>query len=207
MIIKPMVRSNICLNSHPAGCAAVVMRQIEYARKQLTGEKSAGENSAVENRENSAAHTPKLVLVVGCSTGYGLASRIAAAFGYNAVTVGVSLEKPASDTKPGTPGYYNNLAFDREAGRQGLAAITLDGDAYSDETKARTIQAIREAAGKAGIPAKVDLIVYSLASPVRIDPKTGIMHRSVIKPIGGSFSGRSVDMMSGNIITASAEPA
>ena len=191
MIIKPMVRNNICINSHPAGCAAVVMRQIEYAKKHLAKEEGV----------------PRLVLVVGCSTGYGLSSRIAAAFGYGAATVGVSLEKPASQSKPGTPGFYNNLAFDREAHRLGLASITIDGDAFSDAGKDQALQAIQKAAKDAGIPPRADLVVYSLASPVRTDPKTGILYRSAIKPIGQSFSGRTVDMMSGNIFTASAEPA
>jgi len=195
MIIKPMVRNNICLNSHPAGCAAAVMRQIDYARNSFAGEKTHMEG------------TPRLVLVIGCSTGYGLASRIAAAFGYGAATVGISLEKPASETKPGTPGFYNNLAFDREARRAGLVSVSLDGDAFSDAMKARAAEAIRKAAAEANIPPKAELVIYSLASPVRTDPKTGIMHRSVIKPIGKSFSGKTVDMMSGNIITAAAEPA
>ena len=190
MVIKPMVRNNICLNSHPVGCATVVKRQIEYVRGQIAG-----------------GGGPKLALVVGCSTGYGLASRIAAAFGYGAVTVGISFEKAASETKPGTPGYYNNQAFDKEARSAGLVSISLDGDAYSDELKSRAVEAIRKAAAEAGIPPKVDLLIYSLASPVRIDPKTGIQYRSVIKPIGMSFSGKTVDMMSGVISDASAEPA
>ena len=192
MIIKPMVRNNICLNSHPAGCAAAVMRQIEYAKKIL---------------KPVSGVTPRLVLVIGCSTGYGLASRVCAAFGYGAATVGVSLEKPASQTKPGTPGYYNNLAFDREAKQAGLASISLDGDAFSDALKAQAAEAIRKAAAEAGIPAKADLVIYSLASPVRTDPKTGVMYKSVIKPIGQSFSGNTVDIMNGNISAASAEAA
>ena len=192
MIIKPMVRNNICLNSHPAGCAAVVKRQIEYVKGQIPGAQEG---------------TPRLALVIGCSTGYGLASRITAAFGYGAATVGISLEKPASDTKPGTPGYYNNLCFDREARKAGLVSITLDGDAFSDGVRAQAADAIRKAAAEAGLPAKVDLIIYSLASPVRTDPKTGTLYRSVIKPIGKSFSGNTVDMMSGKITVSTAEPA
>ena len=192
MIIKPMVRNNICINSHPAGCEAVVTRQIEYTRANIAG---TGEGY------------PKLVLVVGCSTGYGLASRIASAFGYGAATVGISLEKPASESKPGTPGYYNNLAFDKKAREAGLVSITLDGDAFSDEVKTRAAQAIRQAANEAGIAPKVDMVIYSLASPVRTDPKTGTLYKSVIKPIGKSFSGKTVDMMSGKFIEAGAEPA
>jgi len=202
MIIKPMVRNNICLNSHPTGCAAVVTRQIEYARTFLAGGKYPK-----EIRDNAGEGIPKLVLVIGCSTGYGLASRIAAAFGYGAATVGISLEKAASESKPGTPGYYNNMAFDREANRQGIVSVTLDGDAFSDEVKARAAEAIRNVSLKAGIPPKADLVIYSLASPVRTDPKTGIVYRSVIKPIGQKYSGKTVDMMSGNITVAQAEPA
>ena len=190
MIQKPMVRNNICLNSHPAGCAAAVMRQIEYARNHLSGERG-----------------PRLALVIGCSTGYGLSSRIAAAFGYGAATVGVSLEKPASQTKSGTPGFYNNLAFEREARLLGLASATIDGDAFSESVKKQTVEAIFKTAKQAGIPPKADLVIYSLASPVRLDPETGILHRSVIKPIGKSYSGKTVDIMSGNINTITADAA
>jgi enoyl-[acyl-carrier protein] reductase/trans-2-enoyl-CoA reductase (NAD+) len=202
MIIKPMVRNNICLNSHPAGCFAVVKRQIALAKKEIAGGKGPREAKAA-----APGGSPGLVLVVGCSTGYGLASRIAAGFGYGAATVGVSLEKPASDSKPGTPGHYNNLAFDKEAAAAGLPSITLNGDAFSDGVKAEAVGAIKRIAAAAGGPARVDLLVYSLASPVRTDPKTGIMHRSVIKPIGKSYSGRTVDMMSGKLSIAGAEPA
>ena len=191
MIIKPMVRNNICLNSHPAGCAAVVMRQIEYARRHLGRE----------------AGTPRLALVIGCSTGYGLASRIAAAFGYGAATVGVSLEKPGSESKPGTPGFYNNLAFDREARKQGIISTTINADAFSNDVKAQAAGAIRWAAAEAGIPPGADLIIYSLASPARTDPKTANQYRSVIKPIGQDFAGKTIDMNSGNIISAAVEAA
>ncbi|GHV96414.1 trans-2-enoyl-CoA reductase [NADH] [Spirochaetia bacterium] len=193
MIIKPMVRNNICLNSHPAGCAASVRRQIEYAKKTLAHEDNA--------------NAPKLVLVIGCSNGYGLASRIAAAFGYGSATVGVSREKAATENHTATPGFYNNLVFDKEAAKAGLVSKSLDGNAFSDEMKTETAQAIREAAAAAKLPAKIDLIVYSLASPVRTDPKTGVMYKSVIKPIGAPYSGRTLDMMSGTFITASAEAA
>jgi enoyl-[acyl-carrier protein] reductase/trans-2-enoyl-CoA reductase (NAD+) len=144
---------------------------------------------------------------VGCSTGYGLSSRAAAAFGYGAATVGVSFEKAGSAAKPGTPGWYNNLTFDSEAARAGLAAKTLDGDAFSAEVKAQAAAALREAAAAAGIPPRVDLVVYSLASPARKDPKTGITYRSVIKPIGRRYSGLTLDMMTGALTTAAAEPA
>ena len=193
MVIKPMVRNNICLNSHPAGCAAIVKKQIEYVKKEIKGDKKEGH--------------PRLALIIGCSTGYGLSSRIAAAFGYGAATVGVSFEKPASETKPGTPGYYNNQSFEREAQKAGLVSISLDVDAFSDELKSRTAEALKKAAKEAGHPTEVDLIIYSLASPVRTDPKTGVLYKSVIKPIGQNFSGKTIDMMSGNINTVTAEAA
>jgi enoyl-[acyl-carrier protein] reductase/trans-2-enoyl-CoA reductase (NAD+) len=192
MIIKPMVRNNICINSHPAGCAAAVRKQIQYAKKTLAGQ---------------GTEKPRLVLVIGCSTGYGLASRISAAFGYGAVTVGISFEKPASESKPGTPGWYNNLTFDRDAAKAGLVSKTLDGDAFSDAMKESAIAAVKEAAAEAGIPPLVDLVIYSLASPVRTDPKTGVMYRSVIKPTGSAYSGKTIDMMSAKFITTGADPA
>jgi enoyl-[acyl-carrier protein] reductase/trans-2-enoyl-CoA reductase (NAD+) len=192
VIIKPMVRNNICLNCHPAGCAATVREQIEYAKKALqpvTGAK------------------PRLALIIGCSNGYGLASRIAAAFGYGAVTVGISKEKAASENHTATPGFYNNLAFDCEAAKAGIISRTLDGNAFLGETKANTVLAVREAAEKAGISAKIDLIVYSLASPVRTDPRTGILYKSAIKPVGEPFSGLTLNIMNGSFNTTHAEPA
>ncbi|MDR2942995.1 MAG: trans-2-enoyl-CoA reductase family protein [Treponema sp.] len=192
MIIKPMVRNNICLNSHPTGCTVSVQRQIEYAKKNL---------SPVDYK------TPKLVLVIGCSNGYGLASRIAAAFGYGAVTVGLSKEKAASDKHTATPGYYNNEAFDREAAKAGLISKTLDGNAFLGETKAETAKVVRLAAEEAKIQPKIDLIVYSLASPVRTCPKTGILYKSAIKPVGEPFSGKTLNMMDGTFTVTSAEPA
>jgi len=191
MPIKPMIRNNICLNAHPEGCAANVRKQINYAKKNLSKTDSS----------------PKLALIVGCSNGYGLASRICAGFGYEAVTVGLSFENEPSEKRSGTPGFYNNKAFDIEAEKSGFVSITLNGDAYSDETKAATIEAVKKAAAKKGIPAKIDLFIYSLASPVRNDPKTGVMYKSVIKPIGGSFSGKTLNMMDGTFSTAQAEPA
>lgn len=202
MQIKPMIRNNICLNSHPKGCATMVRNQIAYVREHVAGGKSP-----LEARSAAAAGTPKLALVLGCSTGYGLASRIGVAFGYGAATVGVSFEKAGTATKPGTPGWYDNLAFDAEAAKAGLAAKTLDGDAFSNEMKAQVIAALKDVAAQGGIKPQVDLIVYSLASPVRTDPRDGIMYRSVIKPIGAAYSGKTMDMLTGKISIASAEPA
>jgi enoyl-[acyl-carrier protein] reductase/trans-2-enoyl-CoA reductase (NAD+) len=169
----------------------MVERQIEYARKNLS----------------KAGSVPKLVLVVGCSNGYGLASRICAAFGYGAVTVGLSFENEPSEKRSGTPGFYNNEAFDKEAGNSGLVSITLNGDAYSNEMKTKTAEAVKQAAAKAGIPAKIDLFIYSLASPVRTDPKDGVMYKSVIKPIGAAQSGRALSFMDGTFSDFSIEPA
>jgi enoyl-[acyl-carrier protein] reductase/trans-2-enoyl-CoA reductase (NAD+) len=152
-------------------------------------------------------NSPRLALVIGCSTGYGLASRIAAAFGCGAATVGVSLEKPATDSKPGTPGWYNNLCFDGLAAAAGLPAMTVSADAFSGETKAAVIRAVKDKALAAGLPAQLDLVVYSLASPVRTDPASGIMYKSVIKPIGAPYSGRTFDLASGKISELSVAPA
>jgi len=192
MIVKPKVRNNVCLNSHPGGCAVSVRRQIEYVKEAIGAEQSFG---------------PRLALIIGCSNGYGLASRIAAAFGYGALTIGLSKEKPASGRHTATPGHYNNLAFENEAKKAGLITRTLDGNAFMGEMKAQTAEAIREAAAEAGIQAKIDLIVYSLASPVRTDPKTGIQYKSAIKPVGESFSGLTLNMMNGSFQLAHAEAA
>jgi enoyl-[acyl-carrier protein] reductase/trans-2-enoyl-CoA reductase (NAD+) len=188
-----MIRNNICINCEPRGCEAALRQQIAYAKKTF----------APEERGRG----PRLALVVGGSTGYGLASRVCAAFGYGAATVSLSFEKAPSGTKCGTPGCYNNRAFDAAAAAEGLAAITLDGDAFSDEAKALAAEALQEAAAKAGVPPVVDLFVYSLASPVRRDPETGVLYRSVIKPTGARFEGRTVDMMTGRISRAGVEPA
>ncbi len=160
MIIKPKVRGFICTNSHPEGCAANVREQIEYTKQQGT-----------------VAGGPKNVLVLGCSTGYGLASRITAAFGSGANTLGVCFEKPPSERKTGSAGYYNTAAFHDAAQAEGLYAESINGDAFSDEVKQQVIEQIKRGMGK------VDLVVYSLAAPRRTDPKTGEVYNSVLKPI------------------------
>jgi len=176
MLIKPMVRGSICLNAHPLGCVRETERQIEYiARRRPTYEDLRG---------------PKSVLVVGCSTGYGLATRIGATFGFRAATVGVSYEKEPTEGSTGTPGWYDNRAFDAAATAEGLPSITLNGDAFSSAMKERAIAAARE------LGVKFDLVVYSLASPVRTDPATGELYRSVIKPVGESYRGLTVDPFS-----------
>lgn len=184
MVIQPKFRNNIFLNSHPVGCAAEVRRQIDFVRSK--GSRSGG---------------PKKVLVVGSSTGYGLAARIVAAFGYGAETYGVAFEKEGEAKRPGTAGWYNTVAFEREAKSTGLACESINADAFSNEVKARTVDLL----GKT--PGKVDLVVYSLASPVRTDPATGVMYKSVLKPIGKGYHAQSVDMMSGEIKEFAVEPA
>lgn len=187
---KPMVRSNICLNAHPQGCKQAVVNQIEYTKEQKTKiEKLPGKHRPLKN-----------VLVLGCSNGYGLASRITAAFAYGAATIGVSFEKAGTEKKFGTPGWYNNLAFDQAAQNENIFSYTIDGDAFSDEVKNQVIE-------KAKVEnIKFDLVVYSLASPVRTDPVTKELYRSVIKPIGKDFTGTTFDTMTGEIkqITATA---
>ncbi|MDR2659174.1 MAG: trans-2-enoyl-CoA reductase family protein [Spirochaetaceae bacterium] len=194
MVIKPMVRSNICINSHPLGCEKAVENQIAYVKKQFGGKKPD--------------NAPRLVLVIGCSTGYGLASRIVSAFGCGAATVGVSFEKPATTSKPGTPGWYNNQCFDAEAAAAGLCSKTLNADAFSNETKAAVVEAVKETAKAAGLPSpQIDLVIYSLASPVRTDPSNGVTYKSVIKPVGKTYSGKTFDIITGKITEISVEPA
>ena len=192
-VIKPMIRSNICINAHPVGCARDTEHQIDFAIAQKA---SKGIKSAKEG-----GYAPKNVLVLGCSTGYGLASRITAAFEYGADTIGVSFEKEPTTTKGGTPGWYNNKAFDRAAAKAGLKSTTFNMDAFSDECR----QAVIDEAKKWGI--KFDLIIYSLASPVRTDPDTKVMYRSVIKPVGKAYGGWAIDMMTEKLNTLEAQPA
>jgi enoyl-[acyl-carrier protein] reductase/trans-2-enoyl-CoA reductase (NAD+) len=192
MAVKPMIRSNICLNAYPEGCEKAARDQIAYVKKTFGGRAEGG---------------PKQALVIGCSTGYGLASRIAAGFGYGAATVGVSFEKAPTESRPGTPGYYNNAEYDRNAVAEGLESVTLDGDAFSREMKDRVVAAVKEAAARANKRPEIDLVVYSLASPVRTDPSTGVMHKSVIKPIGQKYAGRTFDLVSGAINEVAVEPA
>ncbi len=184
MIIEPRMRGFICLTAHPVGAAQSVKNQIEYV-------KSHGE----------IANGPKKVLVVGASTGFGLASRITAAFGSNAATVGVFFEKEPAEGKTATPGWYNSAAFETEAHAAGLYAKSINGDAFSNEVKQQTIDIIKSDLGQ------VDLVVYSLASPVRQHPVTGVLHRSVLKPIGGVFSNKTVDFHTGKVSEVTIQPA
>ncbi|GHE31919.1 enoyl-ACP reductase FabV [Sphingobacterium griseoflavum] len=183
MIIQPRVRGFICLTSHPEGTAEHVKQQIDYVKSK--GEIKDG---------------PKKVLVIGASTGFGLASRITAAFGSQAATIGVFFEKPAAPGKPGTAGWYNSAAFEQQATEAGLYAKSINGDAFSDEVKKQAIELIKKDLGQ------VDLVVYSLASPRRTHPKTGVAHASVLKPIGQPFTNKTVDFHSGVISDISIQP-
>ena len=183
MIIEPRMRGFICLTAHPDGCAQSVKNQIAYV-------KSKGHING-----------PKRVLVIGASTGFGLASRITSAFGSDAATIGVFFEKEPSEGKTATPGWYNSAAFENEATKAGLYAKSINGDAFSNDIKKQTIELIKADLGQ------IDLIIYSLASPVRMHPNTGILHRSVLKPIGNTFTNKTVDFHTGNVTQVSIEPA
>lgn len=177
------MRGFICLTSHPKGCEQNVKNQIEYI-------KSKGKING-----------PKRVLVIGASTGFGLASRITSAFGADASTIGVFFEKPPSEGKTASPGWYNSAAFEQEAHKEGLYAKSINGDAFSKEVKQQTIDMIKADLGQ------VDQIIYSLASPVRMHPVTGVLHRSTLKPIGGTFTNKTVDFHTGKVSDVSIEPA
>lgn len=181
----PVVRSNICLNTHPVGCAAFVRRQIDQVRHHAP----------------IPGNTPRTALIIGASTGYGLASRIEAGFACGSDTIGVSFERAPDGHKSGTPGWYNNRAFERAAAEARLRAVTIEADAFADETKKQVVEALR-AWGR-----KVDLIVYSLASPVRVDPVDGVSYRSAIKPIGAPYSGTTVDAVTARLSQVTVEPA
>lgn len=183
MIIEPRMRGFICLTAHPEGCAQSVRNQISYVKSKGTIEGA------------------KKVLVIGASTGFGLASRITAAFGSNAATIGVFFEKEPAEGKTATPGWYNSAAFEQEAQKAGLYAKSINGDAFSNEVKQKTIDIIKADLGQ------VDMVIYSLASPVRMHPVTGVLHRSVLKPIGSTFTNKTVDFHTGNVTQVSIEPA
>ncbi|MBW5800904.1 enoyl-ACP reductase FabV [Halomonas elongata] len=185
MIIKPKVRGFICTTTHPVGCEKNVLEQIEATRARGL-DKNAG---------------PKKVLVVGASSGYGLAARVTAAFGYGADTLGVFFEKPGTEKKPGTAGWYNSAAFDKFAKAEGLYSKSINGDAFSHEAREKAIELIKQDLGQ------VDLVVYSLASPVRKLPDSGEVKRSSLKPIGETYRATAIDTNKDAIIEAEVEPA
>ncbi|WP_299256902.1 enoyl-ACP reductase FabV [uncultured Aquimarina sp.] len=183
MIIEPRTRGFICLTAHPKGCEQNVINQIDYIKSK------------------GAINGPKKVLIIGASTGFGLASRITSAFGSDAATIGVFLEKPPKPNRPASPGWYNTAAFETQAQQAGLYAKSINGDAFSNEIKQQTIALIKQDLGQ------IDLIIYSLASPVRVHPETGVKHKSVLKPIGDPYTNKTVDFHTGNISQVSIEPA
>ncbi|PAU78526.1 enoyl-ACP reductase FabV [Halomonas salipaludis] len=185
MIIKPKVRGFICTTTHPVGCEKNVLEQIEATRA----------------RGLDKASGPKKVLVIGASSGYGLAARITAAFGYGADTLGVFFEKPGSEKRTGTAGWYNSAAFDKFAKAEGLYSKSINGDAFSHEARDKAIEMIKADLGQ------IDLVVYSLASPVRKLPDSGELKRSALKPIGETYRATAIDTNKDAIIEAEVEPA
>lgn len=184
MIIKPKVRGFICTNAHPQGCAANVQEQIAFIKQQTP-----------------VSDGPKNVLVIGASTGYGLASRITAAFGSQAKTLGVFFEKPPTEKRTASAGYYNSVAFHAEAEKAGLYAKSINGNAFSNECKQKTIDLIKEDMGK------VDLVVYSLAAPRREDPETGEVYSSVLKPVGQAYTAKNLNTDTRKVADLTIEPA
>lgn len=184
MIIEPKIRGFICTTAHPEGCAENVNQQIQYVQQQ----------AALSNIKN--------VLIIGCSTGYGLASRIVAATACKSATLGVMFEKPASGKRTASAGWYNTAAFEDFATAQHLYAKTLNGDAFSNEIKQKTIETIKQ-----DMPEGVDLIIYSLASPRRTDPKDNTTYNSTLKTIDKPYAEQTVDIMSGKISEVTIEPA
>ena len=184
MIVQPKIRGFICITAHPKGCEENVKQQINFI-------KAAGK----------IANMPKNVLVIGASTGYGLASRIAAAFGGGANTLGVFFEREASEDKTASAGWYNTKAFTKFATKEGLLAENINGDAFSDDVKEQTIDLIKEKFGK------IDCVIYSLASPRRTDPFTGEVHKSVLKTIGGAFVSKTLNTDKEEVAEVVVEPA
>ncbi len=184
MVIQPKVRGFICTTAHPSGCAEAVKSQIDYVKSK-----------------GNLTQGPKNVLVIGASTGYGLSSRIAAAFGAGAKTIGVFYEKPADEKRTGTAGWYNSAAFEQAAAKENLYAKSINGDAFADEIKQQVAELIRKDLKQ------VDLVVYSLASPRRVHPKTGEVFSSVLKPIGQPYTGKTVDPFRGEVKEVVIEPA
>ena len=191
MIIKPKVRGFICTNAHPVGCAENVNQQIDYIKQQAF---------------NTTTGTPKNVLVIGASTGYGLASRITAAYGYGAKTLGLFFEKPPKERRTASAGFYNSAAFEQRAKADGIYAKSINGDAFSMEAKEKTIELIKQDFINQGA-GKIDLVVYSLASPRRTDPISGDTFNSVLKPIGEAYTAKNLNTDTQVVGELTAEPA
>lgn len=185
MIIKPKIRGFICITSHPDGCEANIREQIDY----------------IKNQPALGDQAPKKVLVIGSSTGYGLSSRLVPAFAGGADTLGIFFEKPPTEKKPGSAGWYNTAAFEKAAAEDGLYASSINGDAFSNELKEQAIQRIKDDLGQ------VDMVIYSLASPRREDPKTGEVYRSVLKPIGNTYTNKTVNTDKKEVHDITIDPA
>lgn len=183
MIIEPRTRGFICITSHPKGCEQNILNQINYIKSK------------------DPLQSPKKVLVIGASTGFGMASRITSAFGSKSSTIGVFFEKPPSAGRTASSGWYNTAAFEKEAHKDGLYAKSINGDAFSNEIKEKTIDLIKADLGQ------IDLLIYSLASPVRTHPTTGKRYKSTLKPIGDIYTNKTVDFHSGEVKEISIEPA
>lgn len=192
-IVKPRIRGFICTNAHPAGCHANVQHQIKVVQRGFA------DNSALSKR--ASGDMGLNALVIGASTGYGLASRIALTWGYGAKTLGLLYERPADSRRTATAGYYNTVAFHRQASRDGFFAESLNGDAFSDAMKREAIGRIREHLGP------LDMLVYSIAAPRRIHPRTGEAHQSVLKPIGAPYTGKTIDLNREVVVPVTIEPA
>jgi len=183
-VVKPKVRGFVCVTAHPTGCAAHVREQIDYVKSQPP-----------------IAKGPKKVLIIGASTGYGLSSRIVAAFGAKAATLGVFYERPCDKGRPASAGWYNSVAVEQAAHAAGLYAKSINGDAFSEEIKLQTIERLKEDLGQ------VDLVIYSLASPRRTDPRSGEVYKSVLKPVGAPFTAKTVDTDKKEVLEVTLEPA
>jgi enoyl-[acyl-carrier protein] reductase/trans-2-enoyl-CoA reductase (NAD+) len=183
-VVKPKVRGFVCVTSHPAGCAAHVREQIAHVKSQPP-----------------LARGPKKALIIGASTGYGLSSRIVAAFGARAATLGVFYERPSEKGRPASAGWYNTIALEQAAHAEGLYAKSINGDAFSEDIKLQTIARLKEDLGQ------VDLVIYSLASPRRTDPRSGEVYKSVLKPVGAPFTAKTVDTDKKEVLEITLEPA
>jgi enoyl-[acyl-carrier protein] reductase/trans-2-enoyl-CoA reductase (NAD+) len=183
--VKMRSRGFICVSAHPEGCRRNIARQV----RAITEHRAAG------------LAGPRNVLVIGASTGYGLASRIAAAWGFQARTLGVFFERPPDGTRTATAGWYNTVAFHEEAQRSGLFAASINGDAFSDDVKRQAVEILQREM------APVDLVIYSLASPKRTHPRTGRVHNSALKPIGVAYTNKTIELDTQRVVTVTIEPA
>ena len=183
-IVKPRIRGFICTNAHPVGCQTNILNQIDEIKQGIPYKE-----------------TDMNALVIGASTGYGLASRIALTYAYGAKTLGLLYERPADNRRTASAGYYNTAAFHQQAAADGFWAQSLNGDAFSNEMKTETIDRLKADFGK------IDILVYSIAAPRRTHPNTGVSHASVLKPIGAPYTGKTIDLSREVVAPVTIEPA